>query len=66
MKTDQGARAVQGEMEAGEEVLDPENPSAVLSTVRNTINNQMEPNCLDKALRLPTAHPIRQSTQDYV
>jgi len=66
IKTDQGAREVQEQVEDGEEVLDPENTSSVLSTVLNTINNEFEHKCLDEAVRLLNAHPIRQSTGDRV
>jgi len=50
----------------GEEDLDPENTSSVLNTVLNTINNKFEHECLDKAVRLLNANPIRQSTDDRV
>jgi hypothetical protein len=39
MKTDQGAREVQEQVEAGEEVLNPGNTSSIFSTSLNTINN---------------------------
>jgi len=65
-KTDQGSREVQEQVEDGEEVLDPDNTSSVLSTVLNTINNEFEHKCLDEAVRLLNAHPIRQSTNDRV
>jgi len=65
-KTDQGAREVQEQMEDGEEVLDPENTSSVLSTVLNTINNEFEHECLDEAVRLLNTNPIRQSADDRV
>ena len=65
-KTDQSAREVQEQVEDGEEVLDPDNTSSVLSTVLNTINNEFEHECLDEAVRLLNAHPIRQSTDDRV
>jgi len=66
MKTDQNAREVREQVEDGEEVLDPDNPSLVLSTVLNTINNDFEHECLDEAVRLQNAHPICQSTDDPV
>jgi len=66
MKTDQGAREVQEQVEDGEEVLDPDNTSSVLSTVLNTINNEFEHDCLEEAFRLLNAHPIRQSPDDRV
>src|SRR5882757_6901773 len=65
-KTDQGSSEVQEQVEDGEEVLDPDNTSSVLSTVLNTINNEFEHECLDEAVRLLNAHPIRQSTDDRV
>jgi hypothetical protein len=65
-KTDQGSRQVQEQVEAGEEVLDPDNTSSVLGTVLNTINNQFEHEDLNEAVRLLNAHPIRQSTDDRV
>jgi hypothetical protein len=64
--TDQGARKVQEQVEDGEEVLDRENTSSVLSTVLNPINNEFEYECLDEAVRLLNAHPIRQSPDDRV
>jgi len=45
----------------GEEDLDPENTSLVLNAVLNTINNEFEHECLEEAVRLLNAHPIRQS-----
>ena len=65
-KADQSAREVQEQVEDGEEVLDPDNTSSVLSTVLNTINNEFEHECLNEAVRLLNAHPIRQSTDDRV
>jgi len=62
MKTDQGSRAVQEQVEDGEVVLNPDNTSSVLSTVLNTITNEFEHECLDEAVTLLNAHPIRQST----
>jgi hypothetical protein len=41
-KTDQSAWEVQEQVEDGEEVLNPDNTSSVLSTVLNTINNEFE------------------------
>jgi len=49
-------------VEDGEEVLDPDNTSSVLSSVLNTINNEFEHKCPDEAVRLWNAHPICQST----
>ena len=45
----------------GEEDLDPGNMSSVLNTVLNTINNKFAPKCLDDAVWLLNADPIRQS-----
>jgi hypothetical protein len=53
-------------VEDGEEVLDPDNNSSVLSTGLNTINNEFEHECLDEAVRLLNAHPIHQSADDRV
>jgi len=53
-------------VEDGEEVLDPENTSSVLSTLLNTINNEFEHECLHEAVRLLNAHPICQSADDRV
>jgi hypothetical protein len=50
----------------GEVDLTAENTSTVLITVRNTINNKFEHECLEKAVRLLNAHPIRQSLDDRV
>jgi len=63
---DKCAREVQEQVEHGEEVLDPENASSVLDAVLDTINNQFEHECLDEAVRLLNARPIRQSTDDWV
>jgi len=64
--TDKSAREVQEQVEDGEEVLDPENPSTVLNTVLNTINNEFEHECLDEAVRLLNVRPICQSPDDRV
>jgi len=53
-------------VENGEEVLDPDITSSVLSTVLNTINNEFEHECLDEVVRLLNVHPIRQSTDDCI
>jgi hypothetical protein len=50
----------------GEEDLNPDNTSSVLITVLITIINKCEHECLDEAVRLLNAHPIRQSTDDRV
>jgi len=64
--TDKGVREVQEQLEDGEEVLEPENTSSVLCTVPNTINTEFEHECLDEAVTLLMAHPIRPSTEDHV
>jgi len=64
--TDKSSREVQAPVEDGEEVLDPKNTISVLNTVLNTINNEFEHECLDKAVWLLNTHPIRQSTDDRV
>jgi len=64
--TEKDAREVQEQVEDGEEVLDPANTSSVLNTVLSTINNKFEHECLDEAVWLLNAHPIRQSTDDRV
>ena len=51
-KTNKSAREVQEEVEDGEEVLNPDSTSSILSTVFNTINNEFEHKCLDEAVRL--------------
>jgi len=66
MKTDQGAREVQEQVEDGEKVLDPDNTRSVLSTVLNTINNEFEHEYLEEAFTLLNAHPIHQSPDDRV
>jgi len=65
-KTGQRSRDIQEQMEDGEEVLEPDNSISVLSTVLNTINNEFEHEYLDEVVRLLSAHPIRQSTEDRV
>jgi len=64
--TEKSARGVQEQVENGEKVLDAEHTSSVLNTVLNTINNKFEHECLDAAVRLLNACPIRQSTDDRV
>jgi hypothetical protein len=66
MKTDQGAREVQEQVEDGDEVLDPENTSSVMRTVPSTINNEFEHECPNEVVRLLNAHRIHQSTDDRV
>ena len=59
-----GGRELQGQVEDGEEVLDPEHSSSVYNSVLNTINNEYEQECLDEMVRLQNAHPICQSKVD--
>jgi hypothetical protein len=66
MKTDQGAREVQEQVEDCKEVLDPDNTRSVFSTVLNTINDKLEHECLDGVVRLLNAHGICQSPDDRV
>jgi len=58
MKTKQASREVQGQVEDGEAVLNPDYTCPVLSTFLNTINNEFEHECLDEAVRLLNAHLI--------
>jgi len=63
---DKSASEVQEQVEDGEEVLNPENTSSVLNTVLNTINNEFEHECLEEAVRLLNARPVRQSPDDRI
>jgi hypothetical protein len=60
---DQGAREVQEQVD-GEEVLNLDNTSSVLSNDHNTINNKLEHECLKYGVRFLYAHLICQSTDD--
>jgi hypothetical protein len=53
-------------VDEGEEVLNPSNTSSILNRVPSTINNEFEHECLDEKIRLLSAHPIHQSTDDWV
>jgi hypothetical protein len=64
--TDKGATAVQEQSEDGKEVLDPANTCLLFNIVLGTINNELEQQCLDEAVRPLNAHPIGQSTDDWV
>jgi len=64
--TDTGARDVQKQVEDGEEVRNQANTSSVLNTVLSTIKDEFEHKCLDEAVRLLNANPIRQSTDGCV
>jgi hypothetical protein len=50
----------------GKEVLNLDNTHSVLTTILNTIKNVFEHVCLEEAVRLQNAHPIRQSIDDRV
>jgi len=65
MKTNQGAREIQVQVD-GEEALDPDNTSSVLSIILYTINNEFKHECLHEAIWLLSTHPIHQSTYDHV
>jgi len=64
--TEKGAREVQEQVEDGEEVLDPANTGSELNMVCSTLNHEYGHKCHDEAVRLLNAHPIRQSTDDWV
>jgi len=64
--TVKGARELQEQVKDDEEVLDPANTSSVWNSDLSTINHKLEHECLDEAVRLLNAHPIRQSTDDCV
>jgi hypothetical protein len=64
--TDKCAREVQEHVADGEEILDPENTSSLLSMILNTINNEFEHKCLAEAVRLLNVCRIRQSQYDSV
>lgn len=53
--TDKGAREIDKQVADGEEVLNLENISSVLSTLFNTMNKEFEHECLDAAVRLLNA-----------
>jgi len=64
--TNRGAREVQEQVEDGEEVHNPDDTSSVLNAVLNTINNGVEPVCLDEAVSLLNPQPIRELEADRV
>jgi len=64
--TDKSAWQVQEQLEDRDEVLDPNNRSALLNTVLNAVNHEFEHQCLDEAFRLRNTRPIPQSTNDHV
>jgi len=64
--TEQGAWEVQEQVKDVEEVLNPDNTSSALNTILDTINNEFEHECGDEAVRLLTAHLIRQSSEDRI
>jgi hypothetical protein len=53
-------------VEDGEEVLDRENTGSLLNLVVNTINNEFEHECIEEAVRLLNARPIRLSPYDRI
>jgi hypothetical protein len=63
--TDKGVRELQEPVD-GKDDLDPENTSAVVYTVLNTIHNEFEHEFLDEEARLLNSHPIRQSIDDRI
>jgi len=66
MESRRGAREALDQLENGEEVLDAEHRSSVLSTDLNTTNNEFDYQCLDGAVRLLNTHLIYQSNADQV
>jgi hypothetical protein len=62
--TDKRSIEVQEQEEDCEEVLDPENTSSGLKMVLSAINNEFEHECFAEAVRILTAHPICQLTDD--
>jgi len=58
MNIDIAARKVQEQVEDGEKVLDPANSSSVLNTDLSTINNELEHECFNAAVRLLNRHQI--------
>jgi len=66
MNTHTGARKVHKQVEDAEEVLNPDTSSSVTNSVLNVTNDKLVHECLDEAVRLLNAHPIRQSTEDQV
>jgi hypothetical protein len=64
-KINEGAREVQEQVD-GEVDLDPDDTGSVLNTFLNTVNNEIEHESLDEAVRLVNAHPVRQSIDDRV
>jgi hypothetical protein len=64
LKTDQLAKEVEEQVEDGEDILDPDNTTSVVSTLFNAINNELKHKCRDEAVRLLNAHPVQRSTYD--
>jgi len=58
MKTNQGARKVQEQVENGEKVLNREYTGLVLNTALITIHPKLDHECPENAVRLQNAHPI--------
>jgi len=65
IKPKEGARKVQEQVD-GVEDLDPDNTCSGLNTVLNSINNELEHECLDEVVMQRNAHPIRQSPDVHV
>ena len=66
MNPSQGARVVQEHVDDGEEVLDRDTTSSLMSTVLTAINKEFEHECPDETVRLLNAQPIHQSPDDCV
>jgi len=64
MKTIQGAKEIQEQVDGKSEDLDPNNTSSALNTYLDPNKNAIEHGCLDEAGRLLNAHPIHKSTDD--
>jgi len=66
MKRGKGAREDQEQVEDGEEVLNPDNSSTVMKTIRNISNNKHEHQCLDEAVNVLNARQSHQLQADKV
>jgi len=58
------SREVPEQLADGDEVVNPDNSSAVLNAVLNAINNRFEHQCVDEVVRGLNDHPICQSQAD--
>jgi len=65
-KRDNSARDVQEQMEDGEEILNPDNSSSEYNTDINTINNELEHESYDEAVRWLNGCLTRQLQVDCV